>query len=237
MQPRSGMSEKAITSSSVCRLEEDRSSRADVQAKPEVPARKVLTLPNLLTFFRMASAPLFLAAWFGFPASYRELSLWCCLVIASLSEASDLLDGWLARRFGLVSNFGKLMDPYADSIFRLAAFLSFASPPHGPFFPLWMPVLLVFRDIGTSAIRTFAMQHGIVVAARVPGKIKAIAQGFVLISLLVLALARTELGVRANDFPRDATIMMAIVIAVAYWSLIEYLWANLSVFKKTLRSD
>jgi len=200
---------------------------AGMQAAP------FLTLPNALTLFRVASAPMFLAAWFGLAGEWRDLGLWVCLVIACLSEASDLLDGWLARRAGLVSTFGKLMDPYADSIFRLTAFLSFASPPHGPFFPVWMPILLVLRDIGASVVRTFAMEQGFVVAAKASGKIKAIAQGFVMISLLVLALARTELGVRARDFPRDAAIMMGIVIVVAYWALIEHLWAHLAVFRRS----
>ncbi len=195
---------------------------------------RFLTVPNTLTLFRAVSALVFLVFWFGFAGEdLRNIRLWACLVVACLSEASDLLDGWLARRWKQVSTFGKLMDPYADSIFRLTVLLCFASPPHGPWYPLWMPILLVLRDIGTSIIRTFGMEQGIVVAARFWGKAKAVVQGVVMIALLVLALARTRIGVLEGlDFVRDATIMMAIVVAVAWWSLATYFWAHVSVFSK-----
>ncbi len=204
--------------------------------------KRFLTIPNALTIFRIASAPMFLIAWFatggrGLPEpereSLRQIGLWVCLVLACLSELSDLLDGWIARRLNQVSTFGKLMDPYADAIFRTAALLCFASPPHGPWYPLWMPILLVWRDIGTSIIRTFGMQQGIAVAASFWGKLKAISQGFIIIALLILALARTRLGVlQARDFRRDATIMMGIVVAVAVWALGAYLWAHFSMLRK-----
>jgi CDP-diacylglycerol--glycerol-3-phosphate 3-phosphatidyltransferase len=203
----------------------------------EVP-RTFLNIPNSLTLFRVASAPLFLFFWFYFTGEDRAIGMWACLVVACVSEASDLLDGQIARWMGQVSNFGKLMDPYADSIFRLTAFLSFASTVDGQaWYPLWMPVLLVLRDIGTSIIRTFAVQQGIVVAAKASGKIKAVAQGFAMIALLVLAISRSRHDMFHGEyfarFSRDATIMMGILIAVAYWALIEHLWAHIAVFRKS----
>ena len=130
------------------------------------------------------------------------------------------------------------MDPYADSIFRLTVFLCFASHVDGkPWFPLWMPVLLVLRDIGTSVVRTFAMEQGIVVAAKASGKTKAVAQGFVMIALMVLAIVRGKFGILAADFARDATLMMGIVIAVAYWALADHLWAHIAVFRKSATND
>jgi CDP-diacylglycerol--glycerol-3-phosphate 3-phosphatidyltransferase len=200
--------------------------------------RKFFTIPNLLTLLRIASAPLFMFVWFYFTGADRYIAFWTCLIIACLSEASDLLDGQIARYTKQVSNFGKLMDPYADSIFRLTAFLCFAAPiDNRPFYPLWMPILLVLRDIGTSVVRTFAMKEGIVVAAKVSGKIKAIAQGIVMIALLVLAISRNNHGMldppHFERFTRDAQIMVGIVIAVAYWALAEHLWAHISVFRKS----
>jgi CDP-diacylglycerol--glycerol-3-phosphate 3-phosphatidyltransferase len=183
----------------------------------------------------MGSAPLFLVLWFGLTGDRRTVGLWACLVVAFASEISDLLDGWLARRTGQVSNFGKLMDPYADSIFRLTAFLSFAAPIDGGrgWYPLWMPILLVLRDIGTSIVRTFSMEQGTVVAAKASGKIKAVAQGFLLVALLVLAVVRGRVGMTEERFLHDVKIMMAVVIAVAYWSLADYLWQHISVFRKS----
>jgi len=204
--------------------------------------RRFLTIPNALTIFRIGSAPMFLIAWFatggqGLPEPEREtlrqIGLWVCLVLACLSELSDLLDGWIARRFNQVSTFGKLMDPYADAIFRTAALLCFASPPHGPWYPLWMPILLVWRDIGTSIIRTFGMQQGIAVAASFWGKAKAISQGFIIIALLILALVRTRLGVLTDPaFRKSAFWMMAIVVTVAVWALGTYVWAHFSMLRK-----
>jgi CDP-diacylglycerol--glycerol-3-phosphate 3-phosphatidyltransferase len=200
-----------------------------------VEQKRFLTLPNALTLFRMASAPLFLVLWFGLTGDSRTVGVWACLVVAFSSEMSDLLDGWLARRTGQVSNFGKLMDPYADSIFRLTAFLSFAAPLDGDrgWYPLWMPILLVLRDIGTSIVRTFSMEQGTIVAAKASGKIKAVAQGFLLVALLVLAVVRGRVGMTEERFLHDVKIMMAVVIAVAYWSLADYLWRHISVFRKS----
>ncbi len=207
---------------------------------PKKPAKKrFLTIPNALTLFRLVSAPAFLFCWFFFTGDRRPVGLWVCLVLACLSEASDVFDGPVARRLGSVSVFGKLMDPYADSIFRLTAFLCFASTVDegGPWFPLWMPILLVLRDIGTSAVRTFAMQQNVVVAARASGKIKAIAQGFVMIALLVLAIVRGKFGIEAQDFHRDAFWMMLVVLVVGYWGLAEHLWAHISVFSKSATGE
>ena len=204
---------------------------------------RFFTIPNALTLFRIASAPLFMFLWFYFTGEQRIVAFWACLIVACVSEASDLLDGQIARLTRQVSNFGKLMDPYADSIFRLTAFLCFAAPiDDKPFYPLWMPILLVLRDIGTSVVRTFAVKEGIVVAAKVSGKIKAIAQGIVMIALLVLAISRHNHGMLEAEhferFTRDATYMVGIVIVVAYWALAEHLWAHISVFRKsTVTSD
>ncbi len=200
--------------------------------------KRFFTVPNVLTLFRIASAPLFLVFWFGFTSdATRYIGLWGCLGITVLSEISDLADGFLARRWKQVSTFGKLMDPYADSIFRVAAMLCFASPPDA-WYPLWMPILCFWRDVGTSIVRTFAMEHRIVVAARFWGKMKAVAQGTLIISLLVLAIARdrTELFHDMN-FKRSATIMMAIVLAIAWWGLLTYVWAHLAVFRKVMSGE
>ena len=210
---------------------EDMSDAPTKQAK----RKRFLTVPNALTLFRLVSAPVFLFCWFFFTGDRRPVGLWICLVLASLSEASDLLDGQTARWLKQVSDFGRLMDPYADSIFRLTVFFCFASAvDREPWFPLWMPVLFMLRDIGTSAVRTFAVQQKIVVAAKASGKIKAIVQGVVMIALLVLAIWK---GVDAPRFRASAFWMMAIVLAVGYWGLIEHLWAHISVFKKSATGE
>jgi CDP-diacylglycerol--glycerol-3-phosphate 3-phosphatidyltransferase len=88
-------------------------------------------------------------------------------------ELSDLLDGTVARRLGIVSDLGKLLDPAADSFSRLAVFFALATRPAPgaaePWFPARGVVLLLFRDLGVSFLRQLAATRGVVVAARTTG--------------------------------------------------------------------
>ena len=190
-----------------------------------------LNKANLLTLFRATSAPVFLAVWFAAPG---RAGLIAALVLAALSEASDLLDGYFARRDKTVSTFGKLMDPYADSLFRLTVFFCFASVAHGKWIPLWMPVLLFYRDVVTSIVRLFAMHKGVVVAARVSGKIKAVLQGTAMITLLSLAIIFYDPiieSVESGLIPYMRWTMLGVVV-FSIASGIEYLWANRSAFRE-----
>ena len=132
----------------------------------------IFTLPNSLTMLRVASAPVFLVLFFGdfFSPQYEWLRLVLCLALAITSEVSDGLDGYFARKYRQVSDFGKLMDPYADSVFRLTALFSFAGSGHR-WVSLWMVVVLLYRGVLTSVVRTFAMKRGVVVAARPAGQL------------------------------------------------------------------
>jgi len=196
--------------------------------------RRLLTLPNVLTLLRLASAPLFLVLFFAdFLNHYGHVwRLAMCLAVVILSEASDLLDGWLARRYRQVSDFGKLMDPYADSAFRLTVLFSFASHEYvktletPTWVPLWMVVLLLYRDIVTSVLRTFAIKRGAVVAARFSGKLKAVAEATAIISILVVAISYEMLKNPPHNWVyRHVYWLMMVVVAVAVWSGLDYFWA------------
>jgi CDP-diacylglycerol--glycerol-3-phosphate 3-phosphatidyltransferase len=204
--------------------------------------RKLLTIPNLLTLFRLASAPVFLALFIGsgkdgFLTSFLSPSqgLWVCLIVAILSELSDILDGILARRLGQVSNFGKLLDPYADSVFRLSCFFAFASHAHGRWIPLWMVMVLFYRDLLVTVIRNFGIEQQQYVAARASGKIKAIAQGTVVITVLVFALLYGEQSVCYEPVGRHETglaqTLMWVVTIVTMWSAWDYFWGNRHLFE------
>lgn len=191
---------------------------------------RLLTLPNTLTLLRLASAPVFLALFFAEfldPLGDRW-RLVLCLGVVALSEASDLLDGWLARRYRQVSDFGKLMDPYADSAFRLTVLFSFASHEYGrtAWVPLWMVVVLLYRDIVTSVLRTFAIKRGAVVAARFSGKLKAVAEAGAIVSILVVAIAYKMMSNVPEDWVyRHVRGIMWIVLGIAVWSAVDYFWA------------
>ncbi len=213
----------------------DSSSTAAQQtsAAPAPPPR-FWTAANVLTLSRFAFAAAFLAVyqltgaepmtayWDG-----AHIGLVACLAIVLLAECTDFFDGVLARRLGQVSDFGKLMDPYADSVYRLTCFFCFASAAHGSWIPIWMVLILLYRDIASSVTRVFALRQGIVVAARTSGKIKAWVQALTMIALLVMAALRYEWPVRIGT----GRALMWIAVAVAIWSGIDYLWANRKVFR------
>jgi CDP-diacylglycerol--glycerol-3-phosphate 3-phosphatidyltransferase len=190
------------------------------------PIRRLLTLPNILTMFRLVSAPMFLALFFGnlFPDRWEWLRLWLCLGLVILSEASDVLDGYFARKYGQVSDFGRLMDPYADSAFRLTVLFSFAGHAHR-WMPLWMVVVLLYRDILTSVLRTFAMKRGVVVAARFSGKLKAVAEAAMIISILVVAASFEFRHILTEEVVRKVAVReMWVVLGIAIWSGLDYFW-------------
>lgn len=202
-----------------------------------------MSVPNILTLFRLASAPIFLALFIGsgkdgFLAAWltKEAGLWWCLGVLVLSETSDVLDGIIARRFGLVSDFGKILDPYADSTFRLSVYFSFASQAHGPWIPLWMAMILFYRDLLVTVIRNFGIERRVFVQARASGKIKAVAQGGVAFAVLLIAAVRGEEWVSYYS-ATGATVtglahgLMWLVTAFTLWSAWDYFWSNRHLFK------
>jgi CDP-diacylglycerol--glycerol-3-phosphate 3-phosphatidyltransferase len=196
--------------------------------------------------FRIASAPVFLALFIGsgkegFLHLDSAAGLWACLIVLVLSEISDVLDGVLARKLGQVSDFGKLLDPYADSVFRLSCYFAFASHAHGKWVPLWMVMVLFYRDLLVTVIRTFGVERRVFVHARASGKIKAITQGSVAFLILAVALLYGEQYVAYEDGVRGyatslARTLMWVVTAVTAWSGIDYAWANRHLFSQAHQS-
>ena len=206
-------------------------------AETENHTPRFLTIPNMLTLSRVFIAPAFLIVFLltageGDPNVVWDtprIGLLACLILALLGEASDFFDGFMARRLKQVSDFGKLMDPYSDSLFRLTIFFCFASSAHGEWIPIWMVLIFFYRDVLTSVIRVFAMHKGIVVAARWSGKIKAWAQAIGYLTLLVLALSQPTADATPLIQSFSAYLMGA-VVAISVISGIDYLLANRKVY-------
>ncbi len=127
----------------------------------------------VLTVGRIILAPVFfilyITAGFGSPLVYV---LWG---IFALMELSDLLDGYAARKLGQVSEMGKVLDPFADSISRITYFACFA---WSGYLPIWVLLILIYRDVTVSYIRVVASSRGQMMAARWSGKLKAWIYGF-----------------------------------------------------------
>jgi CDP-diacylglycerol--glycerol-3-phosphate 3-phosphatidyltransferase len=163
----------------------------------------------------------------------QQLGIYLLLGIAAASELSDVLDGQFARRLQQVSHFGKLMDPYADSTFRMTVFFCFASHVYGRWVPLWMVVILLYRDITTSVVRTFGLGKRKVISARISGKIKGFVQGTVIITALSCAAIW---GYRAPEENANVilavNLLMCLNVLVAVGSGLDYVWANRHLFRE-----
>ena len=136
-----------------------------------------MNLPNKLTIFRIVLVPIFiLVAYIGIPGSILGISntflvLDLIFIIASLT---DKLDGSIARKYNLVTDFGKFLDPIADKILVLAALVMLVEMNK---IPAWIPIIVLFREFIVSGYRLVAAQEGgQVIAASVWGKIKTVTQ-------------------------------------------------------------
>ena len=138
-----------------------------------------MNLPNKLTLSRFALTIAFLAVMFSRVTFHETIALG--LLIAG--GISDLLDGQIARRRKLVTNFGILMDPLADKIMVCSAFIAFVGLR---WIPAWMVVIVVARELAITGLRLLAASKNVVLAAEGYGKHKTISQVVATISLLVL---------------------------------------------------
>ncbi|WP_332446823.1 CDP-diacylglycerol--glycerol-3-phosphate 3-phosphatidyltransferase [Sphaerochaeta sp.] len=133
-----------------------------------------MNLPNKLTVSRLIMAPLFflsfhLGYWFG--PSYQSLASVLTLVLWLLTELTDLLDGQIARRKNLVTDLGKVMDPFADTFSRLTYFVCLSGVG---IMPLWTFILIMWREFSILFVRMLMMGKGKPVPANIWGKSKAV---------------------------------------------------------------
>ena len=165
-----------------------------------------MNLPNKLTLARIVMIPVFLAAFYLTQIPCNYLIAFVIFVVASIT---DILDGQIARKRGLVTDFGVLMDPLADKILVMAAMICFLSVEliHGA-----VVVIILAREFMVTSIRLVAAGKGDVIAADIWGKIKTILQMiWICAGLLYLALA--------GDY------MPGWILAALLWLFIILTWA------------
>ncbi|MBT7264843.1 MAG: CDP-diacylglycerol--glycerol-3-phosphate 3-phosphatidyltransferase [Waddliaceae bacterium] len=183
-------------------------------------------IATYLTFLRIFISPLFMVIylahqWLGISAVWLPYIL---LTLFAISELSDFADGFCARRYNQVSDLGKILDPMADSISRIAVFLAFTRGV------VDLPILLVFvfiyRDAVISTLRTVCALRGIALAARASGKIKALLQSIAVFFILLMMIPHS-LGYLSTETLQDvAMYVVAVVAAYALFSGAEYVYAN-----------
>lgn len=193
-----------------------------------------MSIPLILTLLRILLSPIFLVVYlyyqdFGIPLIWLPYIL---LFVACISELSDMFDGVIARKHNKVTELGKLLDPMADSIFRLSVLLAFTQGV------VQLPLLLVcvffYRDTIISTLRTLCALRGIALGARLSGKIKAIIQAavgfFIMILLIPYSIGCLDVGVL------KALSFYSVLITAIYtlFSGAEYIVANRAYIKKAL---
>lgn len=147
--------------------------------KKRGPLREeILNAPNVLTLVRMALIPFFVALLL---AESRRNSFWGALVFG-LASATDFVDGYLARRFNLITTFGKFLDPLADKLITMSAYVVLV---HLGRLPAWVVILILARELIISGLRTIAMSEGMVIAASQGGKWKTALQLAGIVALIV----------------------------------------------------
>ncbi len=135
---------------------------------PQVP---VLNAANALTLLRLVLVPVFMATVVVSTMSHGGWRIVACLIFV-FASATDLVDGWIARRFGLVTSVGKVADPIADKALTGAALLLLS---WYDLLPWWVTVVILAREVGITALRFWVIRHGVIAASR-GGKIKTAIQ-------------------------------------------------------------
>lgn len=165
-----------------------------------------MNTPNKLTVLRFLLVPVFLIC--AYLEQGRSVMLWSCILFA-IASATDFLDGYLARRDHLITDFGKFMDPLADKVLVAAAMLIMVQMGR---IESWAVLIIITREYAISIIRAIAAANGTVIAASGGGKIKTVLQMSALI-LLLLSVPYAE-------------IMFYLSVFMTLYSGVQYIWEN-----------
>ena len=176
-----------------------------------------MNLPNKLTVLRIIMVPFFV--FFMLTDVGGAANKWIALAIFAVASLTDLLDGKIARKYNLVTNFGKFMDPLADKLLVCSAMICLI--PSGKL-AAEIVIIIIAREFIISGFRLIAAENGIVIAANYWGKFKTASQ-MVMIILLILHFDNIAAFVILEQ------IFIWISLALTIISLITYIWQNRSV--------
>jgi len=168
--------------------------------------------------------PVFLVLYMARPLG-DVVSLWLALTVFAVASISDAVDGHLARKYGLETNFGKLMDPLADKLLVSAAFVAFVGSGT---LPAWAVIIFISREFFVSGVRMLALEQRAVLAASVGGKIKTVFQMILVHFVLVPLPSFLDMLQPARDIM--VWILLIISLAASVLSGIDYGYKNWSVF-------
>ena len=189
-----------------------------------------MNIANRLTIARIVMIPLFLLIM-CFPKnilgmvnvfhSTLSVSWVLAMIIFTIASITDFLDGYLARKYHLITNFGKFADPLADKLLVMTAFITLVG---AGVIPMWIVAIIVYRELAVTGLRLLLVNDGEVLAAAWPGKVKTATQMLAIIFLLI------------DDFPVKGlpfsigTILVYICLVATIYSGVDYFVKNKHVF-------
>jgi len=188
-----------------------------------------MNLPNKLTIFRVILIVPFVLlllggyqewGWFTFLfGGVLEYVDYIALGIFIIASLTDLIDGKIARKYNLVTNFGKFMDPLADKLLVCAALIALTEMGR---IPSWVVIIIISREFIISGFRLIASDNGVVIAASYWGKFKTTFQ-MIMVCLMIANIEALSVL---------TTIIMWIALVLTVVSLVDYLWKNKDVMKE-----
>ncbi len=177
------------------------------QIKP--PIGKVFMHPNTLTMFRVLAVPLLivLLLFDNRPAGF------IAAIVFSLAAITDYLDGYIARRYGLVSNLGKILDPLADKMLISSAFIMMIPLDR---VPAWIVCVIIGRELAITGFRNIISDHGDDASASMLGKYKT---GFQIAAIIPLLIHFPYFGI---DFHAIGSLLLWVALLFTVWSGVDY---------------
>lgn len=175
---------------------------------------KQMNTPNKLTLLRVIMIPFFVVFML---ADLGNWSKWAALIVFVVASMTDWLDGYLARRDHLVTDFGKFMDPLADKLLVCSALICLTDMDR---IPSWVVIIIIGREFIISGFRLIASDNGVVIAANYWGKAKTVCQMIMTIVLIA------DLG--SGVYLLEQVLIYASLLLTVI-SLVTYLWQNRKV--------
>ena len=181
-----------------------------------------MNLPNKLTIFRVIMIPFFLIALL---VDEIPGGKWIAVSLFIIASLTDMLDGKIARKYNLITNFGKFMDPLADKLLVCSAIVALISLDR---IPCWVVIVIIAREFIISGFRLVASDNGVVIAASWWGKIKTVVQ--MIMTIVLICDFRAECN--SNVITVIENILIYSALALTVISLLDYLAKNKAVLKE-----
>lgn len=209
------------------RQKKEERARRRAARQPSVLVQEFWNLPNILTLGRIVLIPVFV--WLTSDAD--PFSSLLAAAVFAVASITDVIDGYLARRWNLITVVGKFMDPLADKLIAMAALVMMVRLGR---ISAWVVIVLLAREFIVSGLRTIAASEGMVIAAGQEGKWKTSLQLVGIISLCIHYEHVVDVGLYAApvDFNKVGQLLVYLSGAFSVWSAVVYFRAFLSMLAR-----